>query len=559
MKTRELLVFARPYRVPLAIMVILTTASSLLFLAVPWLAGRILGNIVSGANAGDGRIVALLLLCLAGIAVLNFATAYQSTRTTARLLSDLRQRIFDHVQQLSLGFHDGRSKGDTLALMTFEISRLSNFLTATLTTIPSRLLTTVGAVVLMFRIDTRLALIVPLLVPAFYLILKVVGRRLRSLGKAWQEAEARVVAIAEESLEMLPATKAFTREEAQGHRYRTALEQSAGLSVREGTIYALLEPLIGLIAAVAALIILLLAGRSVQAGEMNPGELFSFLLYAALLTRPVGALAHVYGQVQTARGTLARLQTVLDQSIEETADSTSTGLRVRGEISFEDVTFAYPGRDTVLRSVNLHIAVGQTVALLGPNGAGKTAMINLLMRYYLPQSGSIMIDGRGIVDIPTRQLRRQIGLVPQSAFLFNGTIRDNIGFGADAPTQDQIDRAARFAQASEFISQLPDGMDTLIGDRGLRLSGGQRQRIALARALINDPPILLFDEATSMFDEEGEAGFIAACVEALKGRTVLLVTHRPATLALADRVLSLDDGALSEVLPASAKLSHASA
>jgi len=156
-------------------------------------------------------------------------------------------------------------------------------------------------------------------------------------------------------------------------------------------------------------------------------------------------------------------------------------------------------------------------------------------------------------------LRRQIGLVPQSAFLFNGTIRDNIGFGADAATQDQIDRAARFAQASEFISQLPDGMDTLIGDRGLRLSGGQRQRIALARALINDPPILLFDEATSMFDEEGEAGFIAACVEALKGRTVLLVTHRPATLALADRVLSLDDGALSEVLPASAKLSHASA
>ncbi|MCL6730136.1 ABC transporter ATP-binding protein [Sphingomonas hankyongi] len=557
MKARQLIAFARPYSGPLSILVLLTTASSILILAVPWLAGQMLARIVSGSASGQGQVIPLLLLCLAGVALLSFGTAYQSARTTAHLLSDLRQRVFDHVQRLPLGFHDGRSKGDTLALMTFEISRLSNFLTATLTTIPSRLLTTLGAIVLMFRIDARLALVVPVLVPAFYLILKIVGRRLRALGRAWQEAEAKVVAVAEEALEMLPATKAFTRERAQSERYQAALRRSAGLAVREGTIYAALEPLIGLLAAFAALAILLLAGHNVRTGQMSAAELFSFLFYAALLTRPVGALAHLYGQVQTARGTLTRLQGVLDIDAENLIDRQSPDWRARGNIVFEDVTFAYPGRETVLRGVNLDIAAGETVALLGANGAGKTAMINLLLRYYMPLSGRIFIDGQDSAGLTVADVRRQIGLVPQSAFLFNGTIRDNIAFGAETPTEERVDRAARLAQASKFIAGLPDGMDTLIGDRGLRLSGGQRQRIALARALINDPPILLFDEATSMFDEEGECAFIAACLDALKGRTVLLVTHRPATLALADRILTLDDGLLHETSRGPAKLNQA--
>jgi ABC-type multidrug transport system fused ATPase/permease subunit len=556
MEVRQLFAFARPYSGRLAILVVLTTASALLYLALPWLAGRMLGGIVAGNSVADGRVLPALVFCLAGLALLGFATAYQSARTTAQLLLDLRQRMFDHVQRLSLSFHDGRSKGDTLALLTFEISRLSNFLTATLTTIPSRLLTTLGAVILMFRIDARLALIVPVLIPAFYLILKVVGRRLRELGKAWQEAEAKVVAIAEEALEMLPATKAFTREGSQSDRYQAALRRSASLSVREGAIYAALEPLIGFLAAVAALTILVLAGRSVEAGQMTPAALFSFLLYAALLTRPVGALAHLYGQVQTARGTLTRLQGVLDVPTEEVSMPSTPGWRARGEIAFKDVTFAYPGREMVLRGANLSIAAGETVALLGANGAGKTAMINLLLRYYTPNTGEILVDGKDHAAIPTGDLRRQIGLVPQSAFLFNGTIRDNIGFGAQAPTAQQIERAAELAQARDFIAALPGGLDTLIGDRGLRLSGGQRQRIALARALINDPPILIFDEATSMFDEEGEAAFIASCIDALRGRTVLLVTHRPATLALADRIVTLEDGVVRDRPRARAKLNQ---
>src|SRR5215218_7447627 len=476
MSLRQLMSLAWPYRARLLALVVLTTAGSLLVLAVPWLAGQMLGGIVSGMSGGQVRVAGLLALCLGAIALVNYATAFQSTTTAARLLSDLRQQVFEHVQQLPLAFHDSRSKGDRLALMTFEIAKLSTFLTSTLTSIPSRLLTTLGAMILMFRIDARLALVVPVLVPAFYLILKIVGRRLRWLGKALQQAEATVVSLAEEALEMLPATKAFTREQAQTTRYRAAIHDTVTLSIREGKTYAALEPLIGLIAALSALGILLLAGRSVQAGQMNSAELFAFMFYAALLTRPVGALAHVYGQVQSARGTLARLQSVLDEPAEEGMAQRPAGRRSRGDIMFNEVRCTYRGRDEVLRGVSLHVSPGETVALLGPNGAGKTAMINLLMRYYVPQSGSITVDGQDVAGMPIAELRRQIGLVPQSAFLFNGSIRDNIAFGAESPGQDQVDQAARLAQAYDFIMALPDKMDTRIGDRGLRLSGGQRQR-----------------------------------------------------------------------------------
>lgn len=545
MEFSQLLKRARPYWAALVVMVLLTAVTSALTLAIPWLAGQMLGGVVNG-TATSGRVIVLLVLCLVAIAALAFITAIQSSRTTARLLTDLRQQVFDHVQALPLAYHDARSKGDTLALMTSEILRLSNFLAVTLTSIPARLLTTLGAIVLMFRIEARLALIIPLLVPAFYLVVKIVGRSLRSLGKAWQEAEASVVAIADEALQILPATKAFTREQAQSRRYRSALHQSMTIVVREGRIYAALEPMIGLLAALCALLILFLAGQSVGAGQMNSAELFSFLLYAALLTRPVGALANLYGQVQTARGTLTRLQHVLEVPTEPASTATPSVWRAHAEIVFEDVTFAYTGREAVLRGTSLRIAPGETVALVGSNGAGKTALINLLMRYYLPLSGRICVDGLNIADIAIGDLRRQIGLVPQSTFLFNGTIEENIAFGGESVSQDEIDRAVRLSQAADFVRGLPDGMKTVIGDRGLRLSGGQRQRIALARALVDDPPILILDEATSMFDDDGESAFISACRAALKGRTVLLVTHRPATLALADRIVTLEHGVARE-------------
>ena len=308
------------------------------------------------------------------------------------------------------------------------------------------------------------------------------------------------------------------------------------------------QAIASVIAASAAVLLIYYGGRNVNGGGMSPTQLFSFLFYAALLTRPIGALANVYGQVQTTRGTLTRLQAVLNQPIEAGYQAAGHLDMVKGEITFKGVSFAYPGRDVTLRDVNLRIKAGEIVALTGTNGAGKSTLMSLLLRLHDPDEGTICLDGRDIARLHVNDLRRQIGVVPQRALLFNGTIRANIGYGLEQATDEQIEAAACLAQAYDFITQLPEGFDTQIGDHGVRLSGGQRQRIALARAFLKDPPILILDEATSMYDLEGESAFIAACGGALKGRTVILITHRPASLALANRILCVEAGVVREVI-----------
>lgn len=535
------------HRRSLALIALLTTASSFLMLAVPWLAGSLLGGLVTRIGAQLPWLVAGLILALALIALVEFAIAFVTAKTSAELLASLRQRLYDHVQSLPLGFHETRHQGDLLTLLTFEVSRLSDFITGTVTHVPARLLTAMGAVILMFSIDARLALVVPVLVPAFYLILKVVGRKLRGLATQLQQAEAEVVWTAEEGLDMVPATKAFAREEEFSAKYESRVKRAMVLTVEQGRIHALLEPLIGLTASIAAVLVLVIAGQRLQAGRMSPSELFTFIFYAALLTRPVSALAHLYGQVQTARGTLARLGSVLREQPESNYSAGIRLGRATGEIRFSDIGFNYPGREPVLDGLNLHIRAGEAVALIGSNGAGKTTLVNLLLRFYDPVVGRISLDGENIADLQVQGLRRQIGVVPQRALLFNGSVRENIAFGRrDVPAR-RLEKAIELAQASAFLAALPDGLDTIIGDNGVRLSGGQRQRIALARALVDDPPILVLDEATSMYDLDGESAFVEACSTALKSRTVIIITHRPATLALADRLVEIENGIAVDV------------
>lgn len=539
---KTLLAIAAPFRSQLLLVGLLAIAGSLATLAIPWLAGQMLARATAGDAGSMGLPVALLLVTVAVTALLNFVVALVSGSTSAKVLARLRKLIHDHTQHLPLAFHESRRQGDTLALLTMEIFQFSYFLSGTLTNIPSRLLTTFGAVVMMMSIDLRLGLLVPLLVPAFYLVLKIIGRRLRGIAIQHQQAEARVMAIAEENLDMLPAIKAFARERFESDRYGAEVDSSMRLMLSENRIYAALQPLIGLVAASAAILLLLLAGDRVESGTMTSAQLFGFLLYAALLTRPVAELAHVYGQVQTARGTLARLQSVLAEKGEPGYDRKGRLAEARGEIAVNAITFAYPGREPTLRNLDLTIRAGEVIALTGANGAGKSTLIKLLLRFYEPQAGSIELDGIDIATLDVRELRRRIGLVPQHVYLFNGSIRDNIAYGLEGASEVAIETAARLAQAHEFIVELPQGYETQIGDHGLRLSGGQRQRIALARALVKDPPVLILDEATSMYDLDGESAFIAACGTALAGRTVIIITHRPASLAMADRVVCIEDG-----------------
>lgn len=535
-----------PYRARLALLALLALASSSLLLTIPWLAGSLIGRLVGSANGG-GSLFVLVAAALAGFSALSIANGLASASTAVRVVADLRVRVFDHLLRLPMGFFDQHRKGDILALATTEISKLGRFITGSLVALPARLFTAIGAALLIFRIDPVLALIVPIAVPVFYLCLKIVGRRLRGLAVAIQKAEAAILGRVDETLDMLPMVKVFTREELEHAQFRDKVEHAAQLQIRQGRIYAVLEPVVVLVAGLFLIALLYLGGERVTAGSMSGAELFTFLLYTALLTRPVGALAHIYGEVQTARGTLLRLENLLNRAPEPASGSRSGLVPAKGAIGFRGVSFHYPGRDPVLDDVNLDIRAGETVALIGPNGAGKTTLVHLLCRFYRPTSGQILVDGVDIATIRLEQLRRQIALVPQRAMLVNASVRDNIVYGCREASDEQLQRALRHAQAEDFIAALPNGIETTIGDRGVRLSGGQRQRIALARALIKDPRILILDEATSMFDLEAEQDFVLDSADAFRGRTVILITHRAGSLALADRVIEIADRGAIEV------------
>jgi ABC-type multidrug transport system fused ATPase/permease subunit len=541
MNIRLLLGFTAPYRASLYLSEALMLTGSLAALAMPWLGGLFASEILS-SGTGSGLVLLWLFLLLAAQALLKFFTTELLARTSSSILADLRLRVYDHLQALPLRFHQQRSQGDVLTLMTHEASQLAGFLTGTLLSIGPLLFTTVGAVLLMFRIDTLLAAIVTLLMPVFFFLLKVLGRELRPLALELQKAYASAVAVADENIGMLPAIKTFTREVEESQRYAHHVELLRTLGLRQQRINASIEPTVQFIAAAAVISLLWVAGGRIGGGQMTPAGLVSFLLYAALLTRPVASLAGVYGQTQMALGTFERLQGVFNEKREPLSDSGPAMPRVKGEIELRDVHFAYPGRPEAMAGLSLKIRAGDTVAITGENGAGKSTLAHLLMRLHHPDSGMVLIDGVDIANVNLRSLRRQIGIVPQHTLLFNGTVRDNIGFGLPGAEQDQIERAARLAQATGFVSQLPQGYDTVIGDHGIRLSGGQRQRIALARALLKDPPILILDEATAMFDLASEKAFVDACRDSLKRRTVILITHRPATLALADRTYRIEHG-----------------
>ena len=534
--------FAAPYRGRLAMVMALSLLSSAASLALPWLAGRLLGGIL-GENAVDANLVAIILLValflLTGLSICG--TIFSSTVAT-QIEADHRGSVYAHIQRLPLAFFDRSRQGDLMALLTWQVSNLSSFVSGTLTGVPAALMTAIGACAILLTIDPFIALLIPLLVPTYYLVLKLVGRQLRGLAGRRQLAEAAIYAAAEEDLSMLPAIKAFACEEQRLLAYLDCLEKARKLALQEARIYAALGPILSLITGIAAVALLLTAGESVSEDAMRPSELLSLLFYAALLTRPIGSLANLYGQFQTAKGALAGLMCVLKEPAEPGYMATGHIDLCRGAISFSGVSFSYFGRPGILHDFELDISPGEIVALTGANGAGKSTVVKLLLRYYVSQRGEITIDGINIAALDLRYLRSLIGYVPQSPLLFNGTVRDNIAFGRRAVTQDQIEKAARLSQAFEFISDLPAGFDTQIGDHGFRLSGGQRQRIALARALLTNPTILILDEATSMYDLEAEANLVEACKTALVGRTVILVTHRPASIALSNRVIEIAGG-----------------
>ena len=547
---RALLGLAAPHRAALALSALLMLCESAAALLVPWAGGLLAEGMLRASNAagaapaqlGVGTVLWAMLGLFAAQALLKFGNTYVLGGAADRIVSDLKVRLYDHLQALPLDYYHERRLGDTLALLTNDVYVLSGYIGGTALALVPLLFTAAGAVVLMFRIRPGLALLAVILIPVFYLLAKLFGRRMRPLAAEVQREYATAIAIAQENLGMLPAIKTFTREQQESTRFREQIDRIFRLNAKQRRIYAALEPLAQMIAAAGVVLLLALASVDLSAGTLAPAQLVSFLLYAALLTRPIAGLADVYGQTQMARGAFARLREAMEEPPEPPAHEGVTLQQLRGEIEFRAVSFGYRGRTLALEKIDLHIAAGETVAIVGPNGAGKSTLGHLLMRLHEPGAGQILLDGIDTASVSLASLRQQIGVVPQHVLLFNATVRDNIAYGRAEPDQAAIEAAALAARAHEFIVNLPQGYDTLIGDRGVKLSGGQQQRLALARALLKDPPILILDEATAMFDPQAEAEFLRACHEAFKRRTVLLITHRPASLAAADRIVHMEQG-----------------
>jgi ATP-binding cassette, subfamily B, bacterial len=541
-----LLRLARPYAPALVLAGILMAVQGASALVLAWLAGQLFASLIVPAREPilsiNGALLAIagLIAVQAGLAV---GHGYLLARTGDRMAADLRVRLHDHAHALPLAFHHDRSSGDMLTLLTQDVEILTGYLSSTLVAAAPSLLTFAGALAMMLWIDWRLGAFAGLVIPAFFGMVQLMGRTVRPLSNRLAAAYVAAVAAADENLWLLPITKAFTREPEASASYECAARRLQDLSTRHALARLTLGPAVELLATLGMLVLVWFGTREVISGALAPSALVTFMAYALLLTRPMSGLASLYGETHHARAVAARLLGVLETPPEADHAAGPHLPRVSGAIVFEDVSFGYPGRPAIFENLNLTIAPGEIVAITGPNGAGKSTLIHLLMRFVVPDRGRILIDQIDLSTVSLRSLRDQIGLVPQALLLRSGTVRDNIAAGSfDADTQ-AIETAARAACAHDFITQLPAGYDTPVGERGVKLSGGQQQRLALARALLKNPPILILDEATAMFDPEAEEELLVFLKHRFRDRTVILITHRAASLKLADRVLRLEAGA----------------
>ena len=532
----------RPHLPVLVLALLLLTAQSVVILLQPWLAGELSGRLLHGRVAFVPLLWLLLALVVAQ-SVFGYLQSILLQRVSGDLVAAAGERLYAHLQSLPLAWHNERQRGDVLALLLGDIRRLASWLTTLVLPLAPLLLTFFGALVVMLRMAPVIGLAIAVMLPAVFVLLRLAGRQLRPLGGAVAKAWADQAAQADRNLSMLPVIKAFAADEAETGNYRQRLATVRDLELRQARLQGAIVPMVQVLGAAIVLLLLGLAGDRLARGELSTTQLVTLFLYGLVLVRPVGQLAQLYGGTMGARGSLQRLGEAF-ASVPESETGTATLDGGGGEVEFQGVVFAYPGRPPLFRDINLQLRAGETVAITGVNGAGKSTLAHLLLRFMVPDAGHIRVDGVDVADISLTSLRSRIGLVAQHVQLFNATVAENIAYGRADASRSAIEAAARSARAHDFVLSLPQGYDTVIGDQGVKLSGGQKQRIALARALLKDPPILILDEATAMFDPAGEAEFIAECHEVLKQRTVILITHRPASLALADRVLHLENGTL---------------
>jgi ATP-binding cassette subfamily B protein len=547
---RELAPYVLRYRGrAIAAFVALVTAG-LATLAVPLAVRRMIDFGFSGERALIDNYFAVMIAVVFVLAMASAFRFYLVTTLGDRIVTDLREEVFRHLTTLSPAFFDRAQTGEMMSRLTADTTQIKAAVGASISVVLRNLVLFIGASTMMVVTSPKLSGYVLAAIPVIVLPLVAFGRAVRKRSRQAQDSLADATAYASESIGAVRTLQAFTHEKAASNRFGNAVE-NAFEAARQSTLARSVLTAIAIFLIFASVVTVLWVGaQDVLSGEMTPGRLSQFLLYAVFAAGGLGELSQVWGEVQQASGAAERLFEILAVKPQVQAPPRPVALpeKPRADVAFDNVRFFYPTRpDTpALDGVSLHIAPGEKVAIVGPSGAGKSTIFHLLLRFYDPTSGRVSFDGVNVADADPVDLRRHIALVPQESAIFAASIRENIAFGKPDASDAEIERAAEMAAATEFISRLPQGFDTKIGERGITLSGGQRQRIAIARAILRDAPLLLLDEATSALDAASETLVQEALEHSMVGRTTLVIAHRLATVLKCDRILVMEHGRIVE-------------
>jgi len=490
----------------------------------------------------------IVLAIVVVIALGTFVRFYYISWIGERVVADIRKAVFSQILKLSPGFFETTKTGEILSRLTTDTTLLQTVVGSSLSIAIRNTFSLVGGVVMLLITNVKLAGLVALVVPAVVVPILWYGRRVRKLSRESQDRVADVGSYAEENLNAIRTVQSYVHEDIDREFFNRNVERALSTAMRRIFARASMSAIVILMVFGAIAVVLWAGGRDVIAGTISPGDLSAFIFYAITVAAAVGSVSEVLGDLQRAAGATERLVELLETEPEITAPANPKSMPIpaRGAVTFDHVTFHYPSRPDMaaLRGLDLTVAPGEHVALVGPSGAGKSTVFQLLLRFYDPQAGSIRIDGMDLREVDPRDARSRIAIVAQDPVIFAADAMENIRYGRPTATDAEVTAAADAAAALEFITRLPDGMKSFLGERGVRLSGGQKQRIAIARAILRDPAVLLLDEATSALDAESERLVQTALERLMIGRTTMVIAHRLATVVNADRIAVIEDGVL---------------
>lgn len=549
---RFLFGYMRPYRGKFVVAMVALLFSSFAGLAFPGLIGALIDAV---ENPNDGllgnldRLAFFFLLLLLVQSGFSFVRTYYLQEVSERSLADLREELYAHILRLPVGFFHRTRVGDLTSRLSSDVTTIQTTMTTTLSELIRQTIILIGGISLVVYTSSRLTLVILGALPIVVGLAVWFGRFIRKASRRVQDLYADLNTSAEETFQGISIVKAFTSENRERSRFSEKLVGIIGISLGVAKARAAFIAFVVFILFGGVVAVIWYGGRLVQSGDLSIGELTSFVLYAAFVGGAMGSFADLYGGLQKALGAAEKIREILEETPEKMGAKRSPTSEVpHGSISFEGVSFSYPSRPEidVLREITLSLPAGGSLALVGPSGSGKSTIVNLLLRFYDPDRGQICIDNREIREIDLHDWRSRVAVVPQEVLLFGGTIEANIRYGRPDATIDEVREAAEQANALSFITRFPEGLQTVVGERGVQLSGGERQRVAIARAILRDPELLILDEATSALDSESERLVQEALYRVMRNRTTIVIAHRLSTIRQVDMIAVLREGAIVE-------------